>query len=292
MIPPAKGSNHDVSVVILSKNSAETIQPCLDSVVAERPREIIAVDAFSTDGTAAILRRYDARLLFDPVSSLGYSRKLGVDAASGNFVMFVDSDVVLVKGCIMRMKRDLQRFGWVGTQARLLNTGNLSYWRRSEDQLFGAEFKRAGPKTRIVTAATLFYRSILLQYPFDVKFEKSCEDMDLCLRLANHNHRVGISGASAYHVGKNSFQAFAKRLFDYGLGDAVFGVKHRVIRKRIVRRLKSMVFQMPRSSIQENLALVPYWCVSALIQFSGFLVGLAKIHESQPFGITLVNGRD
>jgi glycosyltransferase involved in cell wall biosynthesis len=279
-------------VVILTKNSAGTIRQCLDSVVAERPREIVVVDAFSTDGTLAILRHYDARLLFDTMDSLGHSRRLGVDAAKGKFVMFVDSDVVLVEGCIVTMKCELQRYGWVGIQARLLNSGNLSYWERAEDQLFGAELNRAGLKTRIVTAAALFYRDILLRYPFDVNLKNSCEDMDLCLRLANHDYRVGISRASAYHLSKNDFHAFAKRLFNYGLGDAVFGAKHRVIHERIVRRLQMMASQMLRSSVRENFALLPYWLVSGTIQFSGFLIGLSNIQESQPVGMPLVSGRN
>jgi len=280
MISRLNRSNHDVSVVILTKNSAGTIRRCLDSIVGERPREIVVVDAFSTDGTLAILRHYRVRLLFDTIDSLGYSRKLGVEAAKGNFVMFVDSDVVLVKGCVMTMKQELQKHQWAGIHARLLSGENRSYWQKAEDHVFRRDFNRVGPKTRISTAAALFYRDVLLRYPFDVNLKRSCEDRDLLLRLAEGGYRVGISSASAYHLRKGDFQAFAKRVFNYGLGDAAFGAKHGIMRERLIGRMRTMVAQIPRSSIRENVALVPYWFVSGGIQFFGFLVGLSRIRES------------
>jgi len=283
MISRLNRSNLDVSVVILTKNSSRTIQRCLDSVVRETPREIVAVDALSTDSTITILRRYGVRLVVATIDSLGYSRKLGVQAAKGNFVMFVDSDIVLVKGCVKIMRRELQKYGWVGIHARLLSDQDASYWQRAEDQVFRRDLNRVGPKTRIGTGAAMFCGDILRRYSFDVNLKRSGEDRDLCLRLARDGYRVGVSSASAYHLRRSDFPAFAKRLFNYGLGDAVLDAKHGVMRERFFGRVQTMASQMLRTSIRENFALVPYWFVSGAIQFLGFLVGLSRIRESYPY---------
>jgi glycosyltransferase involved in cell wall biosynthesis len=79
-------AKQDVSVVVLTKNSARTIQLCLDSVFQERPHEVIVVDALSIDKTLEIVSHHSVRLVEAKFDSLGYSRKLGVDAASSDFV--------------------------------------------------------------------------------------------------------------------------------------------------------------------------------------------------------------
>lgn len=280
MISKVSPSNQDVSAVILTKNSARTIQLCLESVVREKPREIIVVDALSTDGTLAILRRYGVRLVVTKVDSLGYSRKLGVETAKTNFVMFVDSDIVLIKGCIRTMKRELWKFGWVGIHARLLSSRNVGYWQRAEDQVFRRDLNRVGPSTRIGTGAALFYRDVLLRYPFDVNLKESSEDRDLCFRITRDGYHVGVSSASAYHLRRNDFPAFAKRLFNYGIGDAVFGAKHGIMRQRLIGRIQVMASQVLHSSAQQNVMLFPYWFVSGVIQLFGFLLGLFRLRES------------
>src|SRR5208337_4727018 len=113
LMPNSKG-NSAVSVVILTKNSAQTIQKCLEAVLRERPKEIIAVDAQSTDGTIKILRRYGVKILTDTQRSIAGSRQLGVNAASGDYVMFVDSDVVLTADSINTMLRELTINDWAG----------------------------------------------------------------------------------------------------------------------------------------------------------------------------------
>jgi len=272
-------SNQDVSVVILTRNSARTIRLCLESIIRERPREVLIVDASSSDSTLGIIGRYGVRVIVARLNSLGYSRKLGVEAAKGKFVMFVDSDVVLSRGCVLAMKRELRENGWVGVHARLLSTGTASYWQRAEDRAMRRR-NQIGPKIRIGTAAALFYRNVLVRYPFDVNLKESSEDRDLSFRIVRDGYHVGVSGAYAYHLRKSDFPAFAIRLFRYGLGDAAFSKKHGIVNERLLERMKTMVDQTMHSNIRQTVALVPYWFVTGAIQLFGFLVGLSKLRDS------------
>ena len=73
-----------------------TLEACLRSVVAQdhEPLELIVVDNHSSDATPAIARRYaDQLLLAGPERST--QRNVGVAAASGEYVLWVDSDMVL-----------------------------------------------------------------------------------------------------------------------------------------------------------------------------------------------------
>jgi len=97
-----------VSVVIPFYNLERYVGPCLDSVAAASRRlgadaplsiEAICVDDGSTDGTAAAL---DARAVDDssvhvvhkPNGGEGSARNTGVDAATGEWVTFLDGDDV------------------------------------------------------------------------------------------------------------------------------------------------------------------------------------------------------
>lgn len=96
-----------ISVVIPVLNSAGTLERCLDSILLQDVEglEIIVVDGDSIDNTVQILskylRRYPhilqvARFINDRGS--GHARNVGMDMASGEFIMFVDSDDMLAEG--------------------------------------------------------------------------------------------------------------------------------------------------------------------------------------------------
>ncbi len=264
-----------VSVIILSKNSAPTVEACLESVIRERPREIIAVDGQSTDTTISILKRYGVRIVVDTVRSLGYARQLGVEVASGDYVMFVDSDVVLHTGCIDKMVYELERHGWAGIHARLQSVENFSYWQRSQDQDFLRHYGTAGPIQRIDTIAALFRRDVLLKCPFDPWFRESAEDGDLSRRLTDANYMLGASSAVAYHLHRREFSAFVRQRFRNGLGVARIGMKYGDTRAFVDPMLGALSYLI-RDVTRGDIRLVPYRLVHGPAVSLGVLVGFRK----------------
>ena len=89
-----KADAHKVSVVLLTKNSAATVQRSLDSIFQQtrKPDEVIVVDGNSADGTLDIVRRYPVRLVSEPGLGFGHARNLGIREAKGDIVFFIDSD--------------------------------------------------------------------------------------------------------------------------------------------------------------------------------------------------------
>ena len=289
----AREYNSDVSVVIPTKNSAGTIRECLESVFQEGPKEIIAVDRMSTDGTRDILRQYKATILTPSMDSVGYSRRLGVESARGTYVIFVDSDMILSKGCVSKLRSELDRNKWAGIHAMVLSAENLSYWQKSEDASFSLNFNRVGAMHHIGTGAALFRRDLLLEYPFDAYLAESSEDVDVCLRLRRNGHTVGVCSAVAYHYHRRTFSAFVRQRFNHGLGNARLGVKYASIRI-LVNPLRSGVYYVIYSLVTNRVKLIPFWLTGALAKFLGVVFGLSRARSCFPHAIHMVdrgNGR-
>jgi len=273
--------NCAVSVIMLTRDSLRTLSSCLNSVIRQHPREIIAVDGGSQDGTLDILKDYGVLVILDPSMSLGHSRQMGVKAASGDYVMFVDSDVELTRDCIGQMRHELERFGWAGIHAQMMSRENLSYWQRSEDVRFSLHFNKVGPIDCIPTTAALFRRSILLEHPFDSSFAESAEDVDLCWSLGRNKLRVGVSSAAAYHTYRRSFLSFFQQRFRNGKGSARLALKCRST-LMLLSPLENMTSQCMRSIFAGRPNLVPYWIVYGVAEFSGVLALLSRRrHQGQ-----------
>jgi glycosyltransferase involved in cell wall biosynthesis len=84
-----------VDVLLATFNSGRDLEECLTAARASLPvGRLIVVDRNSTDGTAEIARRHGAEVHFEEVG-LGYARTLALSLASTEFVLFLDSDVIL-----------------------------------------------------------------------------------------------------------------------------------------------------------------------------------------------------
>ena len=87
----------NVSAVLPTYNRMAYISRAIDSIIDQTvpPSEIIVVDDGSTDGTADFLRaRYGDRLtvIRQPNEGVSSARRKGLEAASGDWIAFLDSD--------------------------------------------------------------------------------------------------------------------------------------------------------------------------------------------------------
>ena len=90
------------SIIVPVFNVAPYLRECLDSVLAQTHTdwEAICVDDGSTDGSSAILDEYGSRydrikVIHQPNSGVGVARNAGIEAASGDYLGFVDADDVI-----------------------------------------------------------------------------------------------------------------------------------------------------------------------------------------------------
>lgn len=79
-----------LSVVIIAKNEARNIRACLETV--KWADERIVVDAESTDATVDLARVSTDRVFVQPWLGFGPQKNVGIDKASGEWVLIVDAD--------------------------------------------------------------------------------------------------------------------------------------------------------------------------------------------------------
>jgi len=108
-----------VSIIIPIYNAESTLARCLESVVTQSLRdiEVICINDGSTDGSVEILRQHvahDARFhvySFEKNYGIVIAIKLALLNAKGKYVMFVDSDDMLLPGACENLVRLIENYG-------------------------------------------------------------------------------------------------------------------------------------------------------------------------------------
>lgn len=98
-----------LSVIILTHNSEDVLNDCLQSV--SFADEIVIVDSGSTDCTLTIARAHHAKVVSNTLTSFSQQRELGAANASGMWILYIDSDervspelAVNIKGIVTRQR--------------------------------------------------------------------------------------------------------------------------------------------------------------------------------------------
>ena len=98
-----------VSIIVPIYNTAEYLEECIQSILSQTYEniELILVNDGSTDGSGEICKKYEHLpnvSYFEQCNSgVVVSRKRGVSEAHGEWIMFVDSDDLLLDGAICKM---------------------------------------------------------------------------------------------------------------------------------------------------------------------------------------------
>jgi hypothetical protein len=196
-----------ISVIIPTFNSVKFIGPCLDSVITQIPigTQVIVVDNGSIDGTKELIAgSYPSVKVIANEKNLGASRarNQAIDESHGEWVLTLDSDVILEENFFRRLKTALESVesdtGII--QAKILNGDKITVYsagiflsglKRFFDQGRNTEHKEKWDKRAYIfgacCAAAVYRRKMLQQLKedtgyFDERFFFLVEDVDLSLR--------------------------------------------------------------------------------------------------------------
>jgi glycosyltransferase involved in cell wall biosynthesis len=90
-----------LSIVIPNRNGAATIDACLRAACAasDAGTEIVVVDDHSQDGSVDVIRGFPVKLVrLERHQGVSRARNAGARAASGELLLFIDADCLLVPG--------------------------------------------------------------------------------------------------------------------------------------------------------------------------------------------------
>jgi glycosyltransferase involved in cell wall biosynthesis len=111
----------EISVIVPCRNAGPHFRPLLESLVSQvvaEPAEIVVVDNGSTDGSRSVAERVSGLIPVRVVDApsppnAAYARNVGVAAATGEKLFFVDADDEIAAGYLEAMSAALESHGFV-----------------------------------------------------------------------------------------------------------------------------------------------------------------------------------
>lgn len=183
-----------VSVVIPSYNRAHTLARALDSVFAQtRPAdEVIVIDDGSTDGTAQLIHRHYAAVIYLKQENRGVSaaRNLGIEQASGEWIALLDSDDEwLPHKLATQLDLLAQRpdHPLIHSDEIWIRNGVRIKPMKKHAKAGGWIFQRCLPLCAISPSAAMIHRGLFTEIGLFDETLPACEDYDLWLRITAHH---------------------------------------------------------------------------------------------------------
>jgi cellulose synthase/poly-beta-1,6-N-acetylglucosamine synthase-like glycosyltransferase len=229
---PQQLSWPSVSVVVCSYNGEKTIRECLYNLEKlDYPNyEVIVVNDGSNDNTASIAESYNCRLITIDNSGLSKARNVGLDAAKGEFIAYLDDDAYPDPHWLHHISMAFSKTSHVG-----IGGPNIS---PPGDGLFAESVAYApGNPTHVlltdqeaehIPGCNMAFRRAALEEVggFDPQFHIAGDDVDICWQLHKHGGTLGFSpGAIVWHHRRNSLRAYLRQQFNYGEAEGLLAKK-------------------------------------------------------------------
>jgi GT2 family glycosyltransferase len=222
----------EISVVICSFNGSRTIRDTLEGLNRlEYPCfEVIVVDDGSTDNTAQIASGLGARVISVPNGGLSRARNIGLEAARGEIIAYIDDDAYPDPHWLQYLAAafmDTEHVGIGGPNIPPEGDGPIA------ECVANAP---GGPVHVLVTdqeaehipGCNMAFRkeALLAIGGFDPRFRIAGDDVDVCWRLQDRGWSIGYCpGAVVWHHRRNSLRAYWRQQKNYGRAEALLEKK-------------------------------------------------------------------
>jgi glycosyltransferase involved in cell wall biosynthesis len=296
-----------ISVIILSKNNGDTLDACLKSVISSLgEKEIIVVDAHSSDNTPSILEKYKnhIKVVYDEGKGIGLARNIGVLHSKGDIICFVDADAFVSKDHFVKIKECFDRHpevGIVNVKAKEIVSERIPYIQRME-----AKIRLLRGKSRLAFSkgegllAVGYFISFRREVFDDVKgfweFPPfGADDNDFTMKALAIGWKMISISLNSWHRHRTSLRKLLKEMWMWGKGKACLIVKwrrHPLVKVGYKQSLLTKLIKSDpllltiaayaispvialRYAIEgRSLSIYPYYVVRQYASFLGFMWGL------------------
>ncbi|MGV3773412.1 MAG: glycosyltransferase [Verrucomicrobiales bacterium] len=216
-----------VSVVVCCYNAETTLDECLRSLSdLKYPNyEVIVVDDGSKDRTYQIMLQHDVRRIKVPNGGLSRARNLGIEAAKGEVIAFMDSDAYADPDWLFYMVSALEEH-----DAHAVGGPNLS----PPQDGFTAQCIDESPgnptcvlvdneRAEHIPGCNMAFRkeAFSLVGLFDAQHRAAGDDVDLCWRLLVADKRIVYHPAAVvWHHRRPTVRTYLRQQKGYGYAEA------------------------------------------------------------------------
>ena len=207
-----------VSVVVTVYNEAGTIKPLLDSLLEQSlaPREIIVVDAGSTDGTVDIIKHYSITFRDrDRGTNRSKARNAGIKAAKNEIIAVTDAGCTADKYWLERLVKPFKDKN-VQSVAGFYRPVTKTPFQQAIAPFVAVMPDKFNPKTYLPSSRSLAFRRGAAWYPENLNY---CEDLIFAQRLKAAGKMAVVAGAKVSWQMQTTWAGFFWQIFHYTGGD-------------------------------------------------------------------------
>ena len=266
------------------RNCQDTLGKVIESIMAQdyphELMEVIFVDDGSEDGTLSIIERYVAKMdmqvkiFHHKWRGLGYSRNVVVNNAKGDYIIWVDGDLLITNNYVSTMLEFMEKNPEVaiaGGSYGMLNQRSLVAFLDNVEYV--AYRYKSGTNLPGTGGAIYRVKAIKEIGGFDEKIKGSCEDIDVAYRVIRAGWSVVRDRALFFAYGKKTWEECWNHSVWHGYGAhyikhkhnqilllsrfsplaaLIGGVVYAVTAYKVIRR--KLVFLLPLYTLFKNLA--------------------------------------
>ncbi len=221
-----------VSVVVCSYNGSATIRDTLEELARlDYPDfETIVVDDGSTDATAEIARGYDVTLISTPNQGLAAARNVGLEAATGEIVAYLDDDAYPDRHWLAYLAVALRSSDCCGA-------GGPNLLPPEDGEVAECVANAPGGPAHVllsdrvaehVPGCNMAFRRSWLEAVggFDPQFRCAGDDVDVCWSLQERGGQLGFHPAAVvWHHRRSSLLRYWRQQVGYGKAEAFLARK-------------------------------------------------------------------
>lgn len=217
-----------VSVVVCTHNGAGTLRECLEGLMglAYPAYEVIVVDDGSSDGTAGIIEEFPVRVIRTANGGLSRARNLGLAAASGEIIAYIDDDAYPDPHWLHYIVAALEDSDHAGVGGPNIPPPGSGFVAECVARAPGgpAHVLLSDVEAEHLPGCNMAFRVDRLRAVggFDPVFRVAGDDVDVCWKIREWGWTLGFSpGALVWHHRRGSVGGFLRQQRGYGKAEAL-----------------------------------------------------------------------
>jgi GT2 family glycosyltransferase len=217
-----------ISVIVCTYNGSRTLRECLQGLqkLNYPDYEVIVVNDGSTDRSAEIAAEFDVRLISTENRGLSAARNTGMEAATGEIVVYIDDDAYPDPDWLGYLAMTFRRFDYAAV-------GGPNIAPAGDGMVAECVVNAPGGPVQVllndreaehIPGCNMAFRKECLKKigGFNPEFRVAGDDVDVCWRILQQGWKIGFSPAAlVWHHRRNSLSAYWRQQRGYGKAEAL-----------------------------------------------------------------------